>query len=218
MILYAESNNDWIRPEDAWGEAVARTGKNKNITWRELMDGAASYALKRNDEIRGNLCRFVEEEGPLIAITHSTSTYLFIISTEDEMTSLLEAGCLDEVEQDAGGELKMRFRNKYGKAWEYTVRKLTGEGVAESPLHFAEWCGWASYPNKIWMRVGGTVDVSAAEAYSILQGGNTKLLRQMILDGRFKPDGDCYVPAEVIAEINEKCNTSFSVRDFNFEV
>lgn len=45
-----------------------------------------------------------------------------------------------------------------------------------------------------------------------------ELLRRIIAEGRFEPDGDTYIPAPTVEEYNQKYGTDYEVGDTDFNL
>ena len=45
-----------------------------------------------------------------------------------------------------------------------------------------------------------------------------ELLRRIIAEGRFEPDGDTYIPAPTVEEYNQKYGTDYEVGDTEFDL
>lgn len=69
----------------------------------------------------------------------------------------------------------------------------------------------------IWLRVGGNISVTKAEAKAILGEGNNSMLREVVLreisNGTFVPDGDTYIPESCVEIFNEKYGTAYPTTD-----
>lgn len=76
---------------------------------------------------------------------------------------------------------------------------------------------------KLWMRVGCTFQVSPEEAAILLYphfdlDDKEKLLRRLIREGRFAPDGETYIPEECVEDYNETYGTDFDPDEYTFEL
>ena len=71
--------------------------------------------------------------------------------------------------------------------------------------------GLKNNTSKIWMRLGISLSVTENEAKALLSGGDesTDLLRELIADGRFKPDGDSYIPQECVQQYSREHGMDF---------
>lgn len=64
---------------------------------------------------------------------------------------------------------------------------------------------------KLWIRLGAVIEITDAEEQAIfgddgVQMGNA--LRFVIGEGRFCPDGETYIPCEIVREFNRAYGTS----------
>ena len=76
---------------------------------------------------------------------------------------------------------------------------------------------------KLWMRVGCTFQVTPTEAAILLYkhfdpDDKEKLLRRLIREGRFAPDGETYIPGESVQDYNERYDTEFLNDDIEFDL
>lgn len=74
---------------------------------------------------------------------------------------------------------------------------------------------------KLWMRLGVSLHITEAEEQVIFSEDRAKareLLRRIIAEGRFEPDGDTYVPAVTVEEYNEQYGTDYEVGDTEFDL
>lgn len=74
---------------------------------------------------------------------------------------------------------------------------------------------------KLWARLGVSLRITAEEEAVIFGADETlseETLRKIILDGRFTPDGDSYVPETAAEQFNEDYGTNHPVRDIGFEM
>ena len=58
---------------------------------------------------------------------------------------------------------------------------------------------------KIWIRLGGVIEITDAEERMIFGNEGEQMedtLRTVIADGRFHPDGETYIPSEAVREFN----------------
>lgn len=80
---------------------------------------------------------------------------------------------------------------------------------------------WRRKRETLWMRLGCSFEVSEAEAAHIL-GGDADLagetLRKIVREGRFTPDGESYIPADIVANYNVDNKTKYRAADINFDV
>lgn len=74
---------------------------------------------------------------------------------------------------------------------------------------------------KLWARLGVSLRITAEEEAVIFGADETlseETIRKIILDGRFTPDGDSYVPETAAEQFNEDYGTNHPVRDIGFEM
>ena len=74
---------------------------------------------------------------------------------------------------------------------------------------------------KLWARLGVSLRITAEEEAVIFGADETlseETIRKIILDGRFTPDGDSYVPEPAAEQFNEDYGTNHPVRDIGFEM
>lgn len=63
---------------------------------------------------------------------------------------------------------------------------------------------------KIWIRLGGVIEITDAEEQQIFSDSGSKMedtLRLVIAEGRFSPDGETYIPSEAVQEFNRNYGT-----------
>ena len=73
---------------------------------------------------------------------------------------------------------------------------------------------------KIWMRMGVTIDCADEEADTLLSGkdGAEKIIRNIVADGRFKLDGETYIPAPCVEDFNRAYGSKYPEDDIEFEL
>ena len=74
---------------------------------------------------------------------------------------------------------------------------------------------------RLWMRLGVSLRITEAEEAVIFSKDGAKaeeLLRCIIAEGRFEPDGDTYIPAVTVEEYNQKYGTDYEVGDTDFNL
>lgn len=74
---------------------------------------------------------------------------------------------------------------------------------------------------RLWMRLGVSLRITEAEEAVIFGDDGAKaeeLLRRIIAEGRFEPDGDTYIPAPTVEEYNQKYGTDYEVGDTEFDL
>lgn len=73
----------------------------------------------------------------------------------------------------------------------------------------------------LWARLGVSLAVSGEEERAIL-GGDRDLaagtLRKIVEEGRFAPDGECYVPESAVSDFNKTYGTGYDAADIGFDV
>ena len=71
------------------------------------------------------------------------------------------------------------------------------------------------------MRLGVSSSITEAEEAIIFGEDGAKaeeLLRRIIAEGRFRPDGDTYIPAPTVGEYNQEYGTDYEVGDTEFDL
>lgn len=74
---------------------------------------------------------------------------------------------------------------------------------------------------RLWMRLGVSLRITVAEEAIIFGEDGAKaeeLLRRIIAEGRFRPDGDTYIPAPTVEEYNQEYGTDYEVGDTEFDL
>lgn len=74
---------------------------------------------------------------------------------------------------------------------------------------------------KLWMRLGVSLRITEAEEKIIFGEDGAKaeeLLRRIIAEDRFEPDGDTYIPAMTVEVYNAKHGTDYEVGDTEFDL
>lgn len=74
---------------------------------------------------------------------------------------------------------------------------------------------------RLWMRLGVSLRITEAEEAVIFGKDGAKaeeLLRCIIAEGRFEPDGDTYIPAVTVEEYNQKYGTDYEAGDTDFNL
>lgn len=74
---------------------------------------------------------------------------------------------------------------------------------------------------KLWIRLGVSLRITQAEEEVIFGSDRRKadeLLRQIIAEGRFYPDGDSYIPGVTVDEYNQEHGTNYEVGDTEFDL
>ncbi|MBF0648710.1 hypothetical protein IR083_07745 [Dysgonomonas sp. GY75] len=69
----------------------------------------------------------------------------------------------------------------------------------------------------IWLRLGITLQGNKEEIESVIQG-DKHTLKDMIGSGKFKADGNSYIPQDMVIEYNGKHNTAFEEDAVSFEL
>ena len=65
---------------------------------------------------------------------------------------------------------------------------------------------------KIWIRLGAVIEITDAEEQAIFSDDGLKMedmLRNIIAEGRFCPDGETYIPSEAVQEFNRSYGTAY---------
>lgn len=74
---------------------------------------------------------------------------------------------------------------------------------------------------RLWMRLGVSLRITKAEEAVIFGEDGAKaeeLLRRIIAEGRFEPDGDTYIPCVTVEEYNQQYGTDYEVGDTDFNL
>lgn len=74
---------------------------------------------------------------------------------------------------------------------------------------------------KLWARLGVSLRITAEEETAIFgpdEDLSAKALRKIVMEGRFAPDGDSYVPEPTVDQFNEDYGTAYPSRDIGFEM
>ena len=74
---------------------------------------------------------------------------------------------------------------------------------------------------RLWMRLGVSLRITVAEEAIIFGEDGAKaeeLLRHIIAEGRFMPDGDTYIPAPTVEGYNQEYGTDYEVGDTEFDL
>lgn len=113
----------------------------------------------------------------------------------------------------------------------YVVRTLPNENVPYGPVQLAVWKNKSRFNNgeridglidvasllarnntclkKTWLRLGVSVYMKDEEAEKIMGDCDTGTLREILADGRWRPDGEAYIPGETVEGYNAENGTSF---------
>ncbi len=73
---------------------------------------------------------------------------------------------------------------------------------------------------KLWMRLGVLFYISEKEERVILGDDNVQasdVLRRIVREGRFAPDGDSYIPEATVEQYNEENCCAYEVREIGFD-
>ncbi len=74
---------------------------------------------------------------------------------------------------------------------------------------------------RLWLRLGVSTQVTLAEE-AIMLGDDrvaaSNVLRGVLEDGRFAPDGDSYIPEPTVVDYNEEHGTAYEPGDYDFDV
>lgn len=73
----------------------------------------------------------------------------------------------------------------------------------------------------LWLRLGVKVSITAEEEAAIFgedEELSAKTLRNLIVQKRFTPSGDCYVPDPVVEQFNADHGTNYAIKDYDFEM
>ena len=84
-------------------------------------------------------------------------------------------------------------------------RKLTEEEKAEAGIR------------KLWLWLGVTIEITETEEKMIFCNDNLRMedtLRTVIAEGRFYPDGETYIPSEVVQVYNKTYGTAYEAENW----
>ena len=84
-------------------------------------------------------------------------------------------------------------------------RKLTEEEKAEAGIR------------KLWLRLGVTIEITKTEEKVIFCNDGLQMadiLRTVIAEGRFCPDGESYIPSEAVQAYNRTYGTAYETEDW----
>ena len=65
---------------------------------------------------------------------------------------------------------------------------------------------------ELWIRLGAVIQITDAAERAIFAGDEKKMrdvLRCVIAEGRFCPDGETYIPSEAVQEFNRNYGTAY---------
>jgi len=71
----------------------------------------------------------------------------------------------------------------------------------------------------LWLRLGSSLEITDEEETAIFgddERVSAETLKRIIAEGRFKPSGDSYVPAEVVDAFNMRYGSNHNVTDIDF--
>lgn len=66
--------------------------------------------------------------------------------------------------------------------------------------------------SKVWMRLGVVIEMTLEEEAAIMEGNAAeaaKALTDIVHSGRFRLDGESYIPQECVSEFNKKYHTYY---------
>lgn len=73
----------------------------------------------------------------------------------------------------------------------------------------------------LWLRLGVKVSITAEEEAAIFgedEKLSAKTLQNLIVQKRFTPSGDCYIPDPIVEQFNADHGTNYTVKDYDFEM
>lgn len=74
---------------------------------------------------------------------------------------------------------------------------------------------------RLWIRLGVSLQITVAEE-AVLFGDDrdaaTEVLRHILAEGRFTPDGDSYIPEPTVMEYNDEYGTVYVSGEYDFDV
>jgi len=75
---------------------------------------------------------------------------------------------------------------------------------------------------RLWMRMGVSLYVSNDEERVLLSEladeKANQVLRNIVSEGRFAPDGESYIPESTVDTYNRECGTNYEIRDVEFSL
>lgn len=74
---------------------------------------------------------------------------------------------------------------------------------------------------KLWIRLGCTIQITDIEEQAIIGADESNaedMLRHIIAEGRFCPDGEAYIPTDVVWAFNKSYGTSYGECDLYFDL
>lgn len=73
----------------------------------------------------------------------------------------------------------------------------------------------------LWLRAGVTLQITEEEEEILFSDDFTKgaeTFKKIISEGRFRVDGESYVPEDAVQDFNEKYNTAYEVQEYGWDV
>ncbi len=74
---------------------------------------------------------------------------------------------------------------------------------------------------RLWLRLGVSLRIAVNEE-AVLFGDDreaaTEVLRHILAEGRFAPDGDSYIPEPTVLEYNNEHGTKYTPDEYDFDV
>ena len=74
---------------------------------------------------------------------------------------------------------------------------------------------------KLWIRAGVSLEITDEEEKILLSQGKeegTKVLRNIVSEGRFSLDGESYIPEPSVRDFNETNGTHYQVQEYDWDV
>lgn len=96
-----------------------------------------------------------------------------------------------------------------------------GEELADEYRYYEAYLNERVGDRKLWMRLGVVLNMTAKEAETIL-GEDTdaacEAIQRIIEAGRFRPEGDSYIPQEAIQNFNDTYGTSYDEGEIGLDI
>lgn len=73
----------------------------------------------------------------------------------------------------------------------------------------------------LWMRAGVSLQITEEEEqilFSADYGKGAETFKKIISEGRFKLDGETYVPEDAVKDFNEIYGTNYEVQEYGWDV
>lgn len=97
----------------------------------------------------------------------------------------------------------------------------SGEELEDEYRYYDAYLAERLCPKKLWMRLGVVLEMSAAEAETVLDGTEDdaeETVRRIIQTGRFRAEGDSYIPQTAIQDFNDTYGTDYEEGEIGFDI